>query len=403
MSTDRHPLADALDDAERSGADYEVPVALVRARVRHRRRVRAAARGGVACGAVVAVALALPAVLGGPGGVPPAAQGDWPAQFGRCGERVTVADDDEDAPVAVTLEPQDTIGADRLSMTSTWVRYDPEAVSDVGPAAFEALLLRDGVVVAVEDGAGRVVVPASELPEDPSVPGVGVWSHGAVLASCAQVPDGTGDPRVPAGVYELVVSQTVRWRAADGSAGSTRVSRQLRVTVTEFARPAAEPLPEECGSDTATLAARAGPEANPFAVTLDADVPAEVAAGGELRFTVSATNEGRSVVDAYVGRPSVLLTRDGRVVATPPGPSELALSAGISPGASIGYDATSSLVDCATGALADAFGPDEGHPLAPGDYEVWVGLDLLLTGRSLPAGESGDVHLLAGPWPVTLR
>ncbi|UZN02428.1 hypothetical protein [Cellulomonas sp. S1-8] len=407
MSTDRHPLDDALDDAERAGATYEVPLGLVRTRVRRSRRTRAAARGAVALTGVAAVALAVPWALGGSGRGPAVAQGDWPAQFTRCGASVTGTEGADDAgPLSVTIEnARATIGADRVALVTTSVSADPGAVAEVHQAGTEVSLLRDGVVVGVEDDAAPVVVHEPELRQDPPAPGTSVWSFGTGIVSCAQYPDGGGDPRVPAGEYDLVVAQTVDWRAPDGRNASTVVSRTWPVTVTEDEGVDA-PLPDECGGDAAELAAIAGPEANPFAVTLDADVPPVAAAGADLRFTVTATNEGTAAVAGWTGHPDVLLTRDGRVVGVPGASDDLGLDATMSPGTSIGFDAWTALHDCTTLGVGEHVSTSDGDPLPPGEYEVWVAMELFLTtpaGTDGPEGDRTDVRLVHGPWPLTLE
>jgi len=409
---ERHPLSDALADAEHAGEHYEVPVELVRARVRRRRRVRAAGRGAVALLAVGVVALAGPAlvgsVLGGTGGrgAPVAAQGDWPAQFARCG--LPVADVlAARSPVSASLEH----AVDRVAGARVWTgvlrtHVDPAVADAAWVVGTDVSLVRDGVVVGVQEGWGLSRL-TDVLPVEPGTPEPLplVTDVAADLRSCDQVPDGVGDPRVPAGTYDVVVTQTVGWFAADGTtrAGQASVTRQ--VTVADDEVPS-EPAPEGCGGDTGALARLAGPEANPFAVTLDADVPAAARAGELLRFTVTATNEGPAGVEGWTGHPSVLLTHDGRVVAVPGGRDDIGLDATLYPGASIGYDAVAELHDCTTLGVGRHASTSGGDPLPPGDYEVWVAMDFFLTapaGDDGPEGDRTDVHLLYGPWPLTLR
>lgn len=406
MSTDRHPLHDALAEAERLGGTYEVPVERVRDGVRRRRRVRAGVRGGAAAAVVALVAVGVQTALGGGSGVSTPALGDRPVSSGRCGQVVRAADAESTAPgdtaLDATLELRDTIGADRVALTTGWLRYAPAEVTVLEVFPPEVVLLRDGIVVAVENGTGSTLASASEPSGVPGESHVEVASFTSVLVSCAPYPDGAA--RVPPGVYELMANQTVNWRAPDGRVRSTHVVQRARVTVTEYGPATDEQRPEECGTDTASLAAAAGPEASPFPLTLDAAVPAEVPAGGELRFTVSATNTGKSAVHAYVGRPGVLIAQNGKVVATPPLRSPLMLTPPVAPGGSTELDAVGALVDCTSLELADSLGPGDGHPLAPGRYEVWVSLDVMPTGSSGPApGEPTDAHLVHGPWPLTLR
>ncbi|MCC2315440.1 hypothetical protein [Cellulomonas xiejunii] len=411
MSTDRHPLDDALSDAEREGETYEVPVTLVRARVRRRRRARAAARGGVAALAVGAVAAVLPAVTAAPPATPPTSQRDWPEAFTRCGEpaRMATASPDGDVvgstdpvgagdeAVEVTLEPVTTIGADRQAMLTTRVTFDPAEVASVHPSETEVVLVRDGVVVGV-DGGGRVVVPMSELEPAPSDPGNALWSFGAVLESCAQYPGGVGAPRVPVGTYELVATETVVWSAHDGSQGSVRVRHAAPVEVTEAVPPVEA---ETCGADTASLAALTDADANPFHVAVDAELPRETPADGDLTLQAYVHNQGQMALQTFDQSLAVLLTRDGAVVATPSGRQATAPEVRrLEPQTTMGFEIESPLVGCGPGGADAGPGGDDGQPLPPGDYEVWVTIDLRLI--EFPA-DGTPVHVLQGPWPLTLR
>ncbi len=417
----RHPLSGALDDAERTGEHYEVPVDLVRARVRRRRRVRAAGRGAVALVAVGVVALAGPAlvgsVLGGTGHGPSSgAMGDWPAQFARCGMPVAdvVA---TDSPVSTTLE----VAPDRIDASRQWsaalrTDVDPAVTGEAWVVGTDVSLVSDGVVVGVQEGWGLRLLD-DVLPVEPGSP-VTTPLFTDLLAdvrSCASYEPRTGgssgepgDPRVPAGVYDVVVTQTVAWFTADGTTHAAQASATHRVEVSDDDTPSelpGEPDPEQCGGDADALALLAGPEANPFAVTLDADVPTHAPTGEPLRFTVTATNEGTAGVEGWTGHPWVLLTRDGQVVAVPGAQDDIGLDATMPPGASTGYDAVTELEDCTTLGVGEHAGTSGGDPLPPGDYEVWVAMDFFLT---TPAGDDGpesdrtDVHLVYGPWPVTL-
>lgn len=404
MSTQGHPLDDALTDAERAGAGYEVPVELVRAGVRRRRRVRAVARGAAAVAAVAAVAVAAPTVLGGWDGGAPAAQGDWPAQFDRCGKPVEIPAEGDAGPLSVTVEPSfSTIRADRLALVTIRVGAEAGPVTDVGHGGSQISLVQDDVVVAVEDAAAPVVVELPTTPWRSRAPVYATWDFGAVLASCAQYPDGDGDPQVPAGSYEMVVTQTVEWSTALGREGSTTVTRTFPMAVTED-----EPSPEEdraaCLADASVLHTLTEPEANPIPVAVDADVPGRWAAGEGLAFTVTTTNVGTTDLSAQVEPPTVLLVRDGEVVGTPLvwRDADVAGSA-MSPGASIAHEVTAPLLDCTTTGLDDAPGAEEGRPLQPGQYEVWVVLDLRVAG---PAGFDGTLtpeRVVGGPWPLTLE
>lgn len=390
----------ARDDAERRGAAYEVPVERVRARVRRRRAARAGATGTLALATVGAVVVAVPQLLGAPGGTAVGSSGDWPAAFARCGQPV----DDVVAPPGrveqTLLQARDVVGPDRTWLGTTSTRVDgaaalPDAFDDV-----EVVLVRDGVVVGVDGGDGRVVVGADEVTVDPGSGTVTAvtasWGYGARLVSCDQYPDGEGDPEVAAGDYEVVMTQTVTWAEPDGSTATGRASVTAPVRVSDDAAHGQD-SPETCGAPASDLAATAGPEANPFAVTLDADVPSTSAPGSPLRFTVTATNEGTAAVTGTTGHLGVLLTRDGRVVGTPAPREDVALDASLPAGASRTFEAASDLRGCAA---SDA-GADAG-PLPPGEYEVWVTADLVLTTPRGADGRATREHLVYGPWPLRL-
>lgn len=405
MSKDRHPLDDALSDAEREGETYEVPVALVRTRVRRRRRARSAARSGVALSALVAVAVTLPAVLdrsdlSGP------VTGDWPAAFDRCGQPADLPASDTGGPFTVEIvETGGVIGADRISHTMARVSIPRMTATAVSYAGTDVVLLRDGVVVGVATD-GPVTVPLPEAPWPAPARGTVTteWGFGAVLASCAQYPDGDGDPRVPAGDYELGVTYTFDWTAHDGRHRSTRASRTLPVRVTEDPYPTAEPDPTECLADAALLTALSGPEANPAPLVLDADVPA-VVLDTEVRMTVRATNTGPSPVDGLVERPSVLLTIDGKVVRTPYFWREASTaSPTLAPGETVEYDLVVPLTDCTSIGLADAPYEEQGVPVQPGRHDVWVvmEMDTPTAGAAATDGSPARQRVVGGPWPLTL-
>ena len=248
MSTPRHPLHEALTDPGTAGEGYEVPVDLVRARVRRRRRVRAAARGGGALLAAGAVALVLPTALTGGGrSAPVATQGDWPAQFGRCGQ--PVAGEQADRQVGLSLEGTSrTVGGDRVAHVTTGLGSTSDDVVDVSLGDLEVSLVRAGVVVGVDDGRLTVALDRHAPLPGPAggasrarAPGqhfdVERWSTTG-LVSCAQYPDGQGDVRVPAGEYGLAVTQGVRWTTRDGSTGWSVLTETVPVTVTD--EPAGE-------------------------------------------------------------------------------------------------------------------------------------------------------------------
>ncbi|ADG75651.1 conserved hypothetical protein [Cellulomonas flavigena DSM 20109] len=406
MSTDRHPLDDALAEAEREGATYEVPVELVRVRARRRRRARTAARGGVALAAVGAVALALPLLPGVRDGAPTADDGEaWEAPGDLCGQRYE-ASSSADSPLDVTLTTTSEIGPDRIARTSTVVEYDRERVREVGSLSYEVVLLRDGVVVAV-DGAGPELehdldLHLTQVERPPAPPGADAWTTSVYLASCASFPDGPTDVAVPAGSYELAHTEDVDWVAPDGSVHTVRVVERSPVTVTGDGQ-VPERSPDTCGTDASRLAALAADE-DAFPVTLDANVPVTAAAGSNLRITVRATNDGPDPLEGRTGNPRIVLTRDGRVVSEPGALGERLYDATVPPGGSLTYPAWSSLEECVPLGVGRHGGVAVGDALPPGDYQVWLTLRPLF---HEPDGTDesfrNEVLLVGGPWPLTLE
>jgi hypothetical protein len=392
----------ARDEAEQLGDAWVVPVERVRARVRRRRARRTAATGAVALAAVGALVVGVPQVLGAAGGTGVGASADWPAEFVLCGQPLA---DVVAAPGRVQqtlVRSRDVIGTDRTWLGTTSTRVDGAAAVADAPTDVEVVLVRDGVVVglATEGGEqGRVVVDLEEDVATSTGPGTAEWAYGARLVSCDQYPDGAGRSEVPAGEYEVVMTQTVTWTEPDGGSGTGQATVTAPLRVTDEPSDAQD-SPEACGARTSDLARTAGPQANPFQVTLDARVPATVAPGSTLRFTVTATNEGATAVAGTSGPPDVLLTRDGRVVAVTTDHEDVALDVDLAPGASRATDAGLDLVACGVLVTDDVAGTSGGDPLPPGDYEVWVTTDLVLTTPTARDGGPTREHLVYGPWPL---
>lgn len=253
-----NPLSHALDDAAGwpESLGYDVPVATIRRRVRRRRNARRAALSGGACVLAAGVVVAAPDVwgavttdhgrtaagsaaggstasdaVGGPGQVPNGSEangggtlGDWPAQFDRCGKPLADAPD----PTELTLRGA-TVGADGTWHATTVARRaDGMGATVVGT---DVSLVRDGVVVAVQEGA------QVQQPEGPTTPAPHrQGSYGTIttpvtahLASCAQYPEGHGSPVVEPGAYDLVVVQTL---AMTGAGGDWTQHAVARTTVT---------------------------------------------------------------------------------------------------------------------------------------------------------------------------
>ncbi|MDM7854454.1 hypothetical protein [Cellulomonas alba] len=256
-----NPLSHALDDAAGwpESLGYDVPVTTIRRRVRRRRTARRAALSGGACVLAAGVVVAAPAVWGAVttghggrvaagstsggstasdslgGGVAPlpngseaqgddGAGGDWPAQFDRCGKPLA----DPPDPTELTLRGA-TVAADGTWQATTVARRDDGMHAEV--VGTDVSLVRDGVVVAVQEGA-QVQQPEGPTTASPHRPGIygtistPVTAH---LASCAQYPVGHGSPVVEPGTYELVVVQTL---AMTGDGGDWTQHAVARSTVT---------------------------------------------------------------------------------------------------------------------------------------------------------------------------
>lgn len=256
-----NPLAHALDDAATwpEAVGYDVPVAAIRRRVRRRRNARRAAIGGGACVLAAGVVVAAPDVWGflgmtpssggavvggatasradGHGIRPEGAAGagkddvgsvaggsagtaDWPAQFDRCGRPLV------DPAGATTLALQgSTIAADGTWHATTVARSDDGMTAAV--LGTDVSLVRDGVVVAVQEGAQvqQPTGPTTPAPHRQGIYGTETTTVGVHLASCAQYPDGQGSAVVPPGTYELVVVQTLAMTGAGGDWTQHAVAR----------------------------------------------------------------------------------------------------------------------------------------------------------------------------------
>lgn len=379
---------DAVAHAERAGDGYEVPVGLVRTRARRRRRTRAATQGGAALAAVAAVVLAVPPLLEDRADEAVLLAGDWPEQFDRCGQQVEAAALGVSGPLDVGLTVPD-VGGDRILLTTTRATFDPAQVADVLPVVpDEVLLVRDGVVVGVEDSAHDLAVLLEDAVTDG--PGEEAWSFGSPMVSCDQYPDGTGDARLPAGRYEAVTTQKVAWRTVDGARHTETVTLTAPVTVTEEIR-ATSVEPGACGGGVDVLAALADPGTNPFPVAVEADVPPTVATGSDLRVPVRATHSGRGTVEAAAAGVGVVLTRDGHVVATTVPAVTSAGRTTFPAHEPRTFDAVAPLVRCDV--------DDPALPLDPGEHDLWVVLDL----RRASADGTQDVQVVGGPWRVVVE
>ncbi len=405
----RNPLSDALSAAEHSAAAraYEVPVELVRTRARRRRAGRTTAAAGALALVVAGVAVAVPRLADGDGGLRLAA--DAPAQCSvspaqiRAGDGVVGADGGDGGWVVETRVVPGTLQPERqgrwamaVSTTADMQAADYLGTPLGGSIATSVVLVRDGAVVAVLDGsydmsleeARSVAVDMQPQPFPLDVDLAGTF------VSCETGEDAVLD----AGTYELVATSTIRFGlAARGSdvpgdlhdARST--SEPLQVVV-----PAGSstPLagPTTCGATDDELRDLADPQTNPAPLLLSASsVPRTAASGKNLSLQLAVTNDGPAHIDARTGYPEVVLVRDGVVVGGP-GPIEaIGIDLSLDPGASTPLDAGTLLLSCT----------DDTTPLEPGDYEVWA------LSTFTPLGPDGaretdadDWSAAAGPWPL---
>lgn len=398
MSTDRHPLDDALAEAERLGSAYEVPVELVRVRALRLRRTRAAARAAAVV-AVVGVGAVVAPLLPRASELAPA-DPDRAAALARCGRPFEDAAQNAELPFSMERSgPPVVIGSDRQVPIETVASWEPDDVEQVELIAHEPVLLRDGVVVAVvpvvvpeHDGEHRQEAPTSPF----------VWHLSAPLVSCES--DGSTDAPVPPGAYEVGLTQVFRWVMTDGEAGTVRSTSRTDVTVTDEPTSTAEAPrgePGACASDATDLYRLEDATPNPFPVTLDASVPRTVAAGARLDVVARTTNHGVTPLVGTTGHPRLVVSRDDRVVGHSAEAPPQELDASIpSRGGMTGLPVSSRLVACpGLGGPTDA-------PLPPGDYAVWVVVEPTYEG-SAPAGADGarervQVVLVGGPWPLTV-
>ena len=227
-----NPLSHALDDAANGpeARAYTVPVATVRRLARRRRAWR------TTCTA----ALALVLVVGGGGAVQAAitalrdtghasSGGDWPAQFGRCGQAADGLLPDTGA-ASVQVSTVVTVSGEATVLVSTVVDLPDDPGAQGWVYGTDLSVVQDGVVVGVQEGAqvpdvadavsydaGATYRPAS-FPQSVVVR--------AALVSCEQYPSGTGQTTLATGSYTLVVTPTVGYIDTDGVTRAARASAQ---------------------------------------------------------------------------------------------------------------------------------------------------------------------------------
>lgn len=410
---ERNPLARALD-ASSEGPEaraYAVPVEAVRAGARRRRARRA---GGTAVAAVVVVGAVVggSALAGLPRGGAPALPGpgesggsvaDWPAQFDRCGEPVDQVLPDLGAPMTLTLaDASATVPADRAwtaSVTADLQGSDEGFVAMVW--ATELSLVRDGVVVGVQDGptAPDLALSLADRLGDngfPTSPFPIATDVTLALASCDPYPSGQGSPDLVPGTYDLVVTQTLSYvptvpgqdAVVVQTVTDARVSTRTTVKVTAPAGSGMDD-PTACGADADTLAGLADPRLNPAPLVASLDPHSVPYDYSNLPFTPMLHNTGNESLSGTVDRATFVLTRDGVVVGTSAvGPPESGSTfTGLGPGRSLSFPDPPQAAPC-----------DGSTAFVPGDYRAQVVIAGVLDG---PAVQAFSMASVPEAWPVT--
>lgn len=412
--TERHPLSDALDDAENSpqAQAYEVPVELIRSRARRRRRARTGGAAGALALVVAGAALVVPNL---PSPTPAPATDDRPAP-GLCGLTYDelAADDGGPDPWPVGGDVPAGLEIDENSVRqgakNTWsvsttfgatsaVKIDDDGEPSAGESPAPVVsgtptgarygttltLLRDGVVVAAQ--TGNLATPYTDKDPHPSA----VYETApfpqddrvvSTVAPCTPEP-------LTAGTYDLVATQTMFWSYPEGGGGyiSRTTSEPVPVEVDGPAPldPSPAPtLPGVCGVSTEGLAAGDGiePRAGEDDVNVDwwhtdVQVPrVEPPESGQATWHVPVTTAVDAPTVDFLWLPTglslgatVVLVRDGAVVAVLDN-DDHAMSLeeaartqieGVSRELPLVQDLRASFISCATGEQA---------VLDPGQYDL---------------------------------
>ncbi|GEL95804.1 hypothetical protein [Cellulomonas composti] len=414
---ERHPLTSALDDAAASpeARAYEVPVELIRTRARRRRTGRVTVAAGtlaavVAVGAVVVPRLGTEHVV-------------EPSGVGVCGQTVAElrADDhasgvgpDGSVPRAPVVDPASVVPSAAGTWTLTTVvemgvaTVPPPVEPTAGSTAdggtddgattepvgdpvgwrygWTVALLRDGVVVAQQEGEGApdvddALAMAADFGVDPfplRSPDVAVD-----IVAC------DGEPLAP-GSYDLVVTQTTGWTYHSGGTWAARgTSEPVAVVVPDDggASPAPTPLGEiACGDSDAELRARvAAPQPGPLALE-----PGDPFAVGDGRQAMAAqghvVNTSDQNLSYYPNDNSGIVTQDGVVIDDMWAMYD-AMGTDLEPGESTTSSFPISKTSCATG-----------EPIS-GQVEIWL---VEHANYRLADGTVGQQELVVGPFPAEL-
>ena len=402
---ERNPLARALDDVS-SGPEaraYTIPVEAVRARALNRRARRVGAvsalvlvlAGGVGVAALASMNRPPAPAIGAPTpgiGTPTQGAGsleDWPAQFDRCGKPAAGTLPDLGEPMTLTLaDASASVPADRAwtaSVTADLQGPDEGFVAAVW--ATELSLVRDGVVVGVQDGptAPDLSLSLAERLGDngfATSPFPITTDVTLALASCDPYPTGQGSPDLVPGTYDLVVTQTLSYTGADAAAVGTPTDARVSTRTTlEVTAPAHATTPLGGVPTTATEPARFArcglqadevlPDVGGLTVKLDQATPTVPATGswlGRVTSDVSNIADGLGTTGWSWGTDLTLL-RDGIVVGVQDvdgAPADLDAAAA----ATTMPDELFPLVSYRVGGLSSC--DPAGGLLAPGAYDLVV-------------------------------
>ncbi len=403
MSThDDNPLRDAVRAAEAEAGSYEVPVDRVRVRVR-RRRARRWAVAGV--GTLAAAALVVAVV---PRLAPDDTAADGPPVDGLCGQEVRALGVDDTRNPRLEARPRIESAALSPTAAALVVATDGEqgALVDLpGPPVgwvygATIAVVRDGVVVALQDGPGAPdTSDAAAMAADfGAQPFPLVTTPTADLRTCAGRP-------LPAGEYQVVTTQTIGWTTSGGGHEVVRATSLPVAAVFGADGVPSGPQPLTCGASEQGLRALADPRTNPSPYVLSRGAEPAPDADGMVA-GVRVTNDGPEAARATTSHPLTYLVRDGVIVAGPHSSESGPVDASLAAGASKEFAARFTLTGCAEG--DDPAGG--GDRLPPGEYQRYVVMTFTPTpvqaqsdtGVSVPQDDADDWQAAGGPWPTTI-
>jgi hypothetical protein len=407
---ERNPLARALDEVSDSpeARAFTVPVEAVRAGARRRRARRTVVTSGLAMLAVGAIAggvyTGLPEwrgaapIVPGPAESPRAgAAVDWPAQFLRCGRRVSEVLPDVGARMSLGLVDASSSIAAASPWEASVIADVPSAAGDIAVVwGTELSVVSNGVVVGVQDGPatpdlslsleqrlGDGGLPTSPFPVTTKVT--------RALASCDQYPSGQGSANLAPGTYDLVVTQTLSYTPTPGvnpTLTDVRSSVRTSVTISAPAAPASIAALTRCGAPADDLASLGNTRGAPFTAALN---PHSTPYGyTALPLTPTLTPVlGRSTSLYAITDPVVVALQGGTVVARSVVTAGTAAPTAWTGASTITYPDPPALTRC-PGVAA----PTDGGPGLQGDDVLRLVVELSSTG-----GEPGAWLIVSPPIP----